>query len=91
MGPKSMEKVPMLAEGYEKLTADLKVLRAERPLVVDAIGWNIQIRTTHLDYRPPYPEDLQEGEVGVGKRADQEAGYRNVIWHPASSPGKKQV
>ena len=32
-----MEKVPMLAEGYEKLTADLKALRAERPLVVDAI------------------------------------------------------
>ncbi|HAD16936.1 MAG TPA: transcription elongation factor GreA, partial [Erythrobacter sp.] len=27
-----MEKVPMLAEGYEKLTADLKALRAERPL-----------------------------------------------------------
>ncbi len=26
------------------------------PLVVDAIGWNIQIRTSHLDYRPPYPE-----------------------------------
>ena len=24
-----MEKVPMLAEGYEKLTADLKALRAE--------------------------------------------------------------
>jgi|AP95_1055475.scaffolds.fasta_scaffold12578_4 ectoine hydroxylase-related dioxygenase (phytanoyl-CoA dioxygenase family) len=52
------------------------------PLVVDAIGWNIQIRTTHLDYRPPYPEDLREGEVGVGKGADQEAGYRNVAWHP---------
>ena len=32
-----MDKVPMLAEGYEKLTADLKVLRAERPKVVDAI------------------------------------------------------
>jgi transcription elongation factor GreA len=32
-----MEKVPMLAEGYEKLTADLKVLRDERPLIVDAI------------------------------------------------------
>ncbi len=32
-----MDKVPMLAEGYEKLTADLKVLRAERPLIVDAI------------------------------------------------------
>ena len=32
-----MEKVPMLAEGYERLTADLKVLRAERPRIVDAI------------------------------------------------------
>ena len=32
-----MEKVPMLAEGYEKLTADPKALRAERPLIVDAI------------------------------------------------------
>ena len=32
-----MEKVPMLAEGYEKLTADLKALRAERPKIVDAI------------------------------------------------------
>ena len=32
-----MDKVPMLAEGYERLTADLKLLRAERPKVVDAI------------------------------------------------------
>lgn len=32
-----MDKVPMLAEGYEKLTADLKALRAERPQIVDAI------------------------------------------------------
>ncbi|TIX50146.1 transcription elongation factor GreA [Alteraurantiacibacter aquimixticola] len=32
-----MEKVPMLAEGYEKLTTDLKALRAERPRIVDAI------------------------------------------------------
>ena len=32
-----MEMGPMLAEGYEKLTADLKALRAERPKIVDAI------------------------------------------------------
>jgi transcription elongation factor GreA len=32
-----MEKVPMLAEGYERLTTDLKALRAERPKIVDAI------------------------------------------------------
>ncbi len=52
------------------------------PLVVDAIGWNIQIRTTHLDYRPPYPKDLQPGDVGVGMGADHSAGYRNLGWHP---------
>ena len=32
-----MEKVPMLAEGYEQITGELKLLRAERPKVVDAI------------------------------------------------------
>ena len=52
------------------------------PLVVDAIGWNIQIRTTHLDYRPPYPEGLEAGAVGVGDGADNEIGYRNLSWHP---------
>jgi transcription elongation factor GreA len=33
----TMEKVPMLAEGYERLTADLKILRDERPKIVEAI------------------------------------------------------
>lgn len=32
-----MDKVPMLAEGYEILSADLKALRQERPKIVDAI------------------------------------------------------
>ena len=32
-----MERVPMLAEGYEKLTADLQALRQERPRIIDAI------------------------------------------------------
>jgi len=52
------------------------------PLVVDAIGWNIQIRTTHLDYRPPYPKDLVPGELGTGEGADHAAGYKNLVWHP---------
>lgn len=52
------------------------------PLVVDAIGWNIQVRTTHLDYRPPYPKDLQAGELGRGKGADHATGYKNLVWHP---------
>jgi len=33
----SFETYPMLAEGYEKLTTDLKRLRDERPLIVEAI------------------------------------------------------
>ena len=33
----SVEKLPMLQEGYEKLTAELRALRDERPLIVDAI------------------------------------------------------
>ena len=33
----SVEKVPMLQEGYEKLSAQLATLKAERPLIVDAI------------------------------------------------------
>ena len=33
----SVEKVPMLQEGYEKLSAQLAALKAERPLIVDAI------------------------------------------------------
>jgi ectoine hydroxylase len=52
------------------------------PLVVDAIGWNIQVRTTHLDYRPPYPPGMVPGELGTGKGEDHAAGYKNVVWHP---------
>lgn len=33
----SIEKLPMLADGYEKLIAELKALREERPRIVDAI------------------------------------------------------
>ena len=33
----SVEKLPMLAEGYERLIGELKALRVERPLIVDAI------------------------------------------------------
>ena len=31
------DRLPMLAEGYEKLTAELKLLREERPKIVEAV------------------------------------------------------
>ena len=33
----TVEKLPMLAEGYERLLGELKALREERPRIVDAI------------------------------------------------------
>lgn len=33
----TVEKMPMLQEGYEKLSAELKRLKTERPTIVDAI------------------------------------------------------
>ena len=33
----TVEKMPMLVEGYEKLTAQLRALKAERPKIVEAI------------------------------------------------------
>ena len=31
------DRLPMLAEGYERITAELKALREERPKIVEAI------------------------------------------------------
>lgn len=53
------------------------------PLVVDAIGWNIQIRTSHLDYRPPYPKEKVAAEnISSNDGPNHNAGYRNTGWHP---------
>eukprot|EP01051_Picozoa_sp_SAG22_P011698 SAG22_NODE_1149_length_5353_cov_1.820898_1_plen_333_part_00 len=53
------------------------------PKVVDAIGPDIQIRTSHLDYRPPYPAGVEPGEVGFGE-SDEYTPQRN--WHPDLAP-----
>jgi carbamoyl-phosphate synthase large subunit len=63
-----MERVPMLAEGYEMLTADLQALRLERPKIVDGEvalifntteGWQSHkdsqsIRASALGAKVPY-------------------------------------
>ena len=76
--PFALRNALMHHEAFLDLIDNPRVL----PLVVDAIGWNIQIRTTHLDYRPPYPEGLVAGELGTGEGADHTAGYKNLVWHP---------
>lgn len=55
------------------------------PLVVDAIGPNIQLRTSHLDYRPPYSQPVQE-QLRANLHADPSKnavpGANNTGWHP---------
>ena len=55
------------------------------PLVVEAIGTDIQIRTSHLDYRPPYPDGIHTGGVGLddGEAAQVQTGDRSK---PAGAP-----
>ena len=55
------------ALAHHEAILDLTDHPRKLPLVVDAIGWNIQIRITHLDVRPPYPEDLKARVTGIGK------------------------
>ena len=44
----TVEKMPMLQEGYDKLNSDLKRLKEERPQVVDAIE---EARAAGIDQR----------------------------------------
>jgi ectoine hydroxylase len=49
--------------------------------VIDAIGWNIQVRTSFIDYRPPYAQGVTPGELGRGLGTDLAAGYHSLDWH----------
>ena len=35
------------------------------PLVVDVLGYNIQLRTSHLDVRPPQQPEIAEQRLGA--------------------------
>ena len=55
------------------------------PLVVDAIGPNIQLRTSHLDYRPPYSEAVQQklrANLHTDPSKNAVPGANNTGWHP---------
>ena len=55
------------------------------PLVVDAMGPNIQLRTSHLDFRPPYTSAVQQQlqqRLHRDPSANAVNGANNVGWHP---------
>ncbi|OYW46351.1 MAG: transcription elongation factor GreA [Sphingomonadales bacterium 32-68-7] len=85
-----MERVPMLAEGYEKLTADLKVLREERPRIVDAI----EEARAHGDLSENaeyHAAKERQGQVEAQISEIEDRVSRAQIIDPASLSGTKVV
>jgi transcription elongation factor GreA len=63
----TVEKMPMLQEGYETLSADLKRLKAERPTIVDAIEASISDIEDKLSRAQIIdPKDLSGDKVVFG-------------------------
>jgi hypothetical protein len=56
-----MRDIPRLNDLFLEMMAHPGML----PLIVDAIGFNIQIRTSHLDVRPPQSSEVAEKGLGT--------------------------
>jgi transcription elongation factor GreA len=85
-----MEKVPMLAEGFEKLTAELKALREERPKIVDAI----EEARAHGDLSENaeyHAAKERQGQVEAAIADIEDRVSRAQIIDPASLSGDKIV
>jgi transcription elongation factor GreA len=85
-----MERVPMLAEGYEKLTADLQALRQERPKIVDAI----EEARAHGDLSENaeyHAAKERQGQVEAQIAEIEDRVSRAQIIDPASLSGDKVV
>ena len=85
-----MERVPMLAEGYEKLTADLQALRLERPKIVDAI----EEARAHGDLSENaeyHAAKERQGQVEAQIAEIEDRVSRAQIIDPASLSGDKVV
>ena len=85
-----MERVPMLAEGYEKLTADLQALRQERPKIVDAI----EEARSHGDLAENaeyHAAKERQGQVEAQIAEIEDRVSRAQIIDPASLSGDKVV
>ena len=85
-----MERVPMLAEGYEKLTAALQALRQERPRIVDAI----EEARAHGDLSENaeyHAAKERQGQVEAQIAEIEDRVSRAQIIDPASLSGDKVV
>jgi transcription elongation factor GreA len=85
-----MERVPMLAEGYEKLTAALQALRQERPKIVDAI----EEARAHGDLSENaeyHAAKERQGQVEAQIAEIEDRVSRAQIIDPASLSGDKVV
>ena len=85
-----MERVPMLAEGYEKLTANLQALRQERPKIVDAI----EEARAHGDLSENaeyHAAKERQGQVEAQIAEIEDRVSRAQIIDPASLSGDKVV
>jgi transcription elongation factor GreA len=85
-----MERVPMLAEGYEKLTANLQALRSERPKIVDAI----EEARAHGDLSENaeyHAAKERQGQVEAQIAEIEDRVSRAQIIDPASLSGDKVV
>ena len=86
----SVEKLPMLAEGYERLIAELKALRAERPLIVDAI----EEARAHGDLSENaeyHAAKERQGQVEMSVADLEDKVSRAQIIDPASLSGDKII
>ena len=80
----------MLAEGYERLTADLKALRAERPKIVDAI----EEARAHGDLSENaeyHAAKERQGQVEAQIAEIEDRGTRAQIIDPQTLSGDKVV
>ena len=85
-----MERVPMLAEGYEKLTADLQYLQQERPKIVD----QIEEARSHGDLAENaeyHAAKERQGQVEAQIAELEDRVTRAQIIDPASLSGDKVV
>ncbi|MDP6360256.1 MAG: hypothetical protein QF473_34390, partial [Planctomycetota bacterium] len=59
--PFQMRDIPRLDDAFLEMVTHPTML----PLIVDAIGFNIQIRTSHMDIRPPQSPEVTEKGLGA--------------------------